>query len=169
MRDDTRNRLHAAIAEKPSAPLEEIAAQAGTTVADVVHALPGGAAVCVSGDRFVDVMTDIAGWGEITFIVNTGDVILEAKGELPSGKTGRGFFNLHGKPIAGHLKADACGMIAFVTRKLFGSDTCSVQMYAHAGHCLFKIYLGRDAEGRLRPDQIARFEALRDRLAAEAA
>lgn len=58
MRDDSPNRLHAAIAEKPSAPLEEIAAQADTTVADVVRALPADAAACVSGDRFVDVSVE---------------------------------------------------------------------------------------------------------------
>ena len=166
---DTAAAIAAALTETPNAALEDIAARAGVRVADVVRALPGGEATCVGGEHFVDVMQDIAGWGEVTFIVNTGDVIFEAKGQVPQGSLGQGYYNLHGAPIGGHLKADACTMIAFVTRRLFSSETRSVQFYSDSGGCMFKIYLGRDGNRALLPDQIARFRILRDSFAPVAA
>ena len=102
-------------------------------------------------------MQDMRTWGEITFIVNTGNVVFEAKGDIPDGKMGRGYYNLHGKPIGGHLKADACELIAFVSRKFMGSDTHSVQFYANDGSCMFKIYLGRDAERNFLAGQVDAF------------
>lgn len=54
----------------------------------------------------------MTGWGEATLVVNTGDVVLEARGELPAGQLAHGWYNLHGKPIGGHLKADRCKLIA---------------------------------------------------------
>jgi len=158
--------IRTALDATPGAALEDIGKAAGCSVAEVVRALPPGEAVCIDGARLVEVMQAISEWGEVTFIVNTGDVILEAKGKVPPGSLGHGYYNLHGKPIGGHLRADACGLIAFVSRKLFGSDTHSVQFYAKAGHCLFKVYLGRDAERRPIADEVRAFTALRDRLAA---
>jgi putative heme iron utilization protein len=55
----------------------------------------------------------------------------------------------------------------FVSRKLFESDTHSVQFYNRHGDCMFKVYLGRDAARRLIPEQVERFKAFRDRIAAE--
>lgn len=161
----TEDRVRAALAEQPKAALERIADAAGVTVAEVVRHLPEGEAVCIDGAHFVEVMGDLTDWGAVTLIVNTGDVVLEARGEIPAGSLGRGYYNLHGKPIGGHLKADACGMIAFVSRELFSAMTHSIQFYAKAGHCMFKVYLGRDENRAMRPEQIERFVALRDRLA----
>jgi len=162
----TNPALTAALSETPAAALEDIAARAGTSVADVLRALPTGQAVCIDGSHFVAVMQDIATWGEVTFIINTGDVILEAKGCVPTGSLGQGFYNLHGVPIGGHLRADACTLIAFVSRQLFSSETHSVQFYTEKGDCMFKIYLGRDENRALKPAQVAQFEALRGRMEA---
>ena len=162
----TRKAVAASLAAAPGAVLEEIAARHGVSTADVVACLPAGEALTISGSRFEDVMTAIAGWGEVTFLVNTPDVILEAKGTVPQGSMGRGFYNLHGKPIGGHLKADNCASIAFVSRKLFSSDTHSVQFYNRDGGCMFKIYLGRGENRELIPEQIEQYLALRARMAA---
>ncbi len=43
------------------------------------------------------------------------------------------------------------------------------QFYSRDGHCMFKVYLGRDAERQLIPAQVERFLALRERLAAAGA
>ena len=167
MSAEIASRVAAALSEKPVAALEDIAKLAETRVADVVRHLPEGEAVCVPGELFVEAMQDMKTWGEITFIVNTGDVILEAKAPLPDGSMGRGFYNLHGKPIGGHLKAEACEFIAFVSRKFMGVDTHSVQFYSESGDCMFKVYLGRDEERNFLPGQVDAFVALRDRLTAD--
>ncbi len=165
MSNDLAARIIAVQEENPMHSLEDIARLAEARVSDVVRNLPEGEAICIDGRHFVEAMQDMRNWGEITFIVNTGNVVFEARGEIPDGKIGRGYYNLHGKPIGGHLKAEACELIAFVSRKFMGSDTHSVQFYADDGSCMFKIYLGRDAERNFLSGQVKAFESLRDRLA----
>ncbi|MDO5633188.1 MAG: heme utilization cystosolic carrier protein HutX [Paracoccus sp. (in: a-proteobacteria)] len=158
--------LAEAIAQNPTAALEDIARAADTTPLAVLEALPKGEVTHLPGSLMADVLDAIASWGEITFIVNTGPVILEAKAPMQGGTAVHGMYNLKGKPISGHLNVDACARVAFVRRKLFSMETRSVQFYDHDGNCLFKIYLGRDAQRQLIPEQIAAFDALESRLLA---
>ncbi|HBQ35355.1 MAG TPA: heme utilization cystosolic carrier protein HutX [Rhodobacteraceae bacterium] len=165
MTDEAKTKVKNALAETPGAVLEQVAKENGVTVADVVSCLLPEQVRTISGDKFEAVMTEISTWGEITFIVATNDVIFEAKGEVPTGSVGRGFYNLHGKPIGGHLNLNNCASISFVSRPLFTSDTHSVQFYNHDGGCMFKIYLGRDADRKLIPEQVATFKAYREKMA----
>lgn len=162
----TLDAIRAALTATPHAALEDIARAAGTTPLAVLDSLPEGEVVALPGALLPEVLEDITGWGEITFIVNTPSVILEAKAPLGHGAIGQGMFNLHGKPIGGHIKHEDCARVAFVRRKLFGMETRSVQFYAKDGGCMFKIYLGRDENRQLKPDQIAAFDALEARLLA---
>ena len=158
--------IRAALDETPHAALEDIARKAGTTPLAVLDALPGGEVVSFPGSLLPQVMEDIAGWGEITFLVNTPTVILEVKAALGHGEIGKGMFNLHDKPIGGHIRYEECDRVAFVRRKLFGMETRSVQFYARDGSCMFKVYLGRDEARALKPEQIAAMDALEARLGA---
>ncbi|MDJ0931844.1 heme utilization cystosolic carrier protein HutX [Breoghania sp.] len=152
--------------EEPGAVLEYVAKEMGVSPADVIRCLPADQATSVAGDLLETVTNNVAEWGEITFIVNTEDVIFEAKGSLPHGSKARGFFNLHGDPIGGHLKDENCGMIAFVSRPLFTTQTKCLQFFNKSSNCMFKIYLGRDEERQMHASQVTAFDALRDRLAA---
>lgn len=165
----TTEAIRAAIAENPTGALEDIAARAGATPLAVLDALPAGEAVSFPGGVFAEVMEDIAGWGEITFIVNTPNIILEVRAPLGRGKVGHGMFNLHDKAIGGHIHYRKCARIAFVRRRFFSMDTASVQFYAGDGSCMFKIYLGRDEDRALRPGQVAAMDALQARLSRVAA
>ena len=169
MTPDPTAAIRADLAAHPGAALEDVAQRTGTTPADVLACLPEDEAIRLPGSLFVDVMAEISTWGEVTLVVNTGDVILEARGEVPMGRLGHGFYNLHGSPIGGHLRADACATVAFVTRSLFGTPTRSVQFYAHSGAGMFKVYLGRGADRQLIPAQVAAFEAALARFSQVAA
>lgn len=162
----TRDAIRASLATHPGAVLEDVAAEHGVPVADVVACLAEGEAVTVGGERFADVMREISTWGEVTFIVNTPDLVFEAKGSVPRGSLANGYYNLFGAPIGGHLRANRCASISFVSRKLFTSDTHSVQFYNHGGGCMFKIYLGRDAKRQLIPEQVAMYQRCRAAMAA---
>ena len=162
----TRPTLAEALAANPTSALEDIARAAGVTPLDVLLALPAGEVTALSGAHMVAALDDIASWGEITLIVNTGPVILEAKGPMHGGTVAHGMYNLKGKPIGGHLNIAACARVAFVRRKLFASETRSVQFYGQDGSCLFKVYLGRDEARQLIPSQVAAFDALEARLLA---
>lgn len=161
---EARDAVTASLVENSGAVLEQIAEQHDVTTADVVACLPDNEAATIEGDKFEPVMLEISNWGEITFLINTPDIIMEAKGTVPKGEMGRGFYNLHGKPIGGHLNAANCASISFVSRKLFSSDTHSVQFYNHDGGCMFKIYLGRDDDRQLIPAQVEMFKSYRDQM-----
>ncbi|PIE16715.1 MAG: heme utilization cystosolic carrier protein HutX [Rhodobacterales bacterium] len=162
--DQARAGVEKAIAENPGAVIDYVAAEHGVTPADVLTLLPEGQVQTISGDKFIEVMDELATWGEVTLIVTNEDVIFECKASLSPGKEGRGMFNLHGKPMGGHFHMKNCASISFVSRKLFTSDTHSVQFYNHKGYCMFKVYLGRDADGKLMDDQIAKYQAYRDKM-----
>ncbi len=164
---DIRAEVEKALAADPGAVLDYIARDTNVTPADVISCLPPEQACTIPGDKFVEVMTEITQWGEITFIVMTDDVVFEARGELPKGSVAHGFYNLHGKPIGGHLKNGNCASISFISRPLFNSDSHSVQFHNHDGGCMFKIYLGRDAERQLIPKQVSLFKAYRDEMASQ--
>ena len=152
--------LAEALAATPHAALEDIARAANTTPLAVLAALPADEVTALPGSLMVEVLDAMAGWGEITLVVNTGPVILEAKAPLQGGTVAQGMYNFKGKPIGGHLQIEACACVAFVRRKLFGTETRSVQFYDTDGGCMFKVYLGRDASRQMIPAQIAAFDAL---------
>jgi putative heme utilization carrier protein HutX len=103
-------------------------------------------------------------WGEITFVVHGPDGVIECKGAMPPGSSGRGYYNFYGEsPISGHIKADRCRFIYFVDRPFFGRRSCSVQFVNEDGGVMFKVFVGRGPDRSLKEDQVAPFEALRDR------
>lgn len=163
---EVKKAIEQSLADDPGAVLDYVAKEHDVSAADVVACLPDDQAVLVDGSLFETVMKRMSEWGDITFLVHTEDVILEAKGTIPKGKTARGFYNLHGAPIGGHLRGDNCASIAFVSRPLFSSDTKSVQFFNKKGGCMFKVYLGRDEKRQIFAHQIDAFEALKIDLAA---
>jgi len=112
-------------------------------------------------------MEDLQAWGEVLFIVHTPDIVLECVGKIPPGSVGRGYFNIHGdSPIGGHIKHDNCAGIAFVARPFMGRQSRSIQFFNADGGAMFKVFVRRDAERNLLPEQLERFDALCARLKA---
>lgn len=157
------------LAENPGGVLEATASQHGLSLQSVVELLPQEMWATVPGDLFVEVMEDLTGWGDVTVIAHTKDIILEVEGPVPPGKLGHGFYNLHGdSPIGGHLRAGNCAAITFLRRPFMGTETVSVQFFNAGGEAMFKVFVGRDKDRKLKPDQLARFEALKARLTQKA-
>lgn len=157
--------LRAELSGNPGAVLEMLAATHGVSLQTVTENLPDTCRVMAAGTHAETVMHEIATWGPVTVLVHTGDIILECKAELPDGSLARGYYNLaHGGPLGGHFRLDHCAAIAFVQRPFMGSDSCSVSFFNGAGEAMFKIFVGRDAQRQLLPDQVERFRELRARL-----
>jgi putative heme utilization carrier protein HutX len=145
--------------------LEQIAREYGVSTFEVVRALPAEHRSIVVGARFEAIMQALAQWGEVLFIVHTPDIVLECAGKVPPGSFARGYYNLHGdSPIGGHLKAENCAHIAFVSRPFMGRPSRSLQFFNGAGEAMFKVFVRRDAERNLLADQVQRFDELRGRL-----
>lgn len=160
MQTEEQCALAEAIAANPAAVLEDVARQHNVPVRAALEALPEGMCTFADGTHFAAVMTDISGWGDVTFLVHTADVIAEFKGPVPEGKFARGYFNLFGSPFGGHLKADNCEKIAFVRRPFMKSDTRAIWFLNKDGAPMFKIFVGRNEDRSLKADQVERFEAL---------
>lgn len=154
--------IRQAIAEKPDGILEALATQFAVPVQTVIECVPGNRVARIDGSRFVDVLTDIATWGDITFIVHTKDAVVEFCGPMPTGRIGHGMYNLQGSKIglSGHLRPENCKSIFLVRRPFMGVETMSVQFFNAEGETIFKIYVGRDEERKLKADQIERFNRL---------
>ena len=142
--------------------LEQIAREYGVSTFEVVRNMPDAHRAIVPGEKFADIMQALTTWGEVLVIVHTQDVVLECAGVIPPGTFGRGYYNLHGdSPIGGHLKADNCRHIVFVSRPFMGRASRSLQFFNAAGEAMFKVFVRRDAQRELIGEQVARFDALR--------
>jgi len=155
------------LAKNPDGILEQIARTYSVSTLEVVRNLPPEHHTLIGGEKFAEVMQELTTWGEILFIVHTDDIVCECVGTLPPGTFGRGYYNLHGdSPIGGHIRAENCVSIAFVARPFMGRESRSIQFFNAAGEAMFKIFVRRDKDRNLLADQVEKFEALRNRLAA---
>jgi heme iron utilization protein len=155
------------LAQSADGILEQIAREYSVSTFEVVRSLPAEHRAIVAGSLFQDIFAELTTWGEVLFIVHTPDIVLECAGKIPPGNFARGYFNLHGdSPIGGHLKAENCTHIVFVSRPFMGRPSRSLQFFNKAGEAMFKIFVRRDDKRELLPEQLARFDALRQKLAA---
>ncbi|ABM61177.1 heme utilization cystosolic carrier protein HutX [Halorhodospira halophila] len=163
--EDTRQRAHAAVrqelAEQPDAVIEEVARRHGLPPLDATRCLPGSFWCEVSGEHFESVLQEVSDWGEVLVIVHNQDLILEVRCRMPPGQCAHGFYNLKGQgALGGHLRPERCAAILLVRRPFMGCDTASLQFFNTEGEGMFKIFLGRDEQRRVRPDQLQRFQTL---------
>jgi putative heme utilization carrier protein HutX len=150
------------LAAKPDGILESVAEKHGVPMQAALDSLSPGAALRVPGNLYQEIWQDMTEWGVITLVVHTRDGVFECEGSIPPGTLGHGYFNIHGEtPIGGHLRMERCQSIYFIDRPFFGKRSCSVQFVNQEGGVMFKIFVGRHEDRALRPDQVARFEALR--------
>lgn len=163
--EDMHTRLQAAraaIDANPDGVLEAIAEKHGLTMHDMLGALPDGQATRIAGAKFEDVWRELAGWGEILFLLHNQHGVFEIKTALPQGSFGRGYFNIHGEtPLGGHLRAECCASIWFVDRPFFGRRSCSIQFLDSDGVVMFKIYVRRGKDRELDAGQLVKFECAR--------
>lgn len=154
------------LAKNADGIIEQIARDYGVSPFDVVREMPDEHRVLASGDQFEAIMTALTTWGPVLFIVHTADIVLECEGAIPPGTFGRGYFNLHGdSPIGGHIKAENCHDIAFVSRPFMGRASCSIQFFNGSGEAMFKIFVKRDEARELIASQKAQFDELKARYA----
>jgi len=153
------------LAADPGAVIEDVAKIHGAMPRTVVEALPPAMRRFAPGDAFVAAMSDIATWGDVTFIVHTDDGIFEFSGPLPPGQEARGYFNLMGRSgLHGHLRHARCAGLAFVERPFMGRLSASIMFFNVDGGIMFKVFVGRDETRELKADQLGAFRALADKL-----
>lgn len=152
------------LAAHPDVIVEQYAQESGVAPRRIVEALPQTMRTFSDGSRFIEVMTDVAGWGDVTLIVHTEDGILEFGGAIPAGQVSRGYYNIPGSAgFHGHLRHERCTGIAFVERPFMGRNSASILFFNASDHIMFKIFIGGDADRNLKQDQLEKFRALSGR------
>lgn len=145
--------------------IEGLAEESGTTAREVVAGLPKEARSFVSANKFMQVMDDIAGWGEVSVVLRTADGVVELVSPLPKGDLAHGYFRWLGTgKIRAHFRYENCAGIAFVERPFMGRPSAAVLFFDRQGGVMFKICLPRDANDAPRQDQLESFRALAARL-----
>jgi putative heme utilization carrier protein HutX len=159
--------LAQAMHDDPGAIVEQVAKDYDVSPREVVTAMPEAMRRFAPGDAFVPAMKDIATWGEVTVIVHTDDGIMEFTGPVPNGEIARDYYNLMGRTgFHGHLRYKRCDGLAFVERPFMGRPSASLLFFNTEGGIMLKVFVGRGEGGSLKPDQLAAFRALADRLGA---
>ncbi|AUI66854.1 MULTISPECIES: heme utilization cystosolic carrier protein HutX [Glaesserella] len=150
------------LAENPNIITLEIAEQLNLPEGTVLCNLPSEFVRLFPAERAEELLKAISQWGTFTTIIEKEGSIFEIKDRFPSGIFARGYYNLNMKEeegaLHGHLKLDNIAQIAFVSLPFRGKESYNIAFIAHNGQTIFKVYLGRDDQRQLFPEQIEKFK-----------
>lgn len=151
------------LADNPSMITLEMAAQLQKPEGEILLNLPDEFVKVFPAERAEEIFKTISQWGTFTTIIEKAGSIFEIKDRFPSGVIARGYYNLNMKEdegaLHGHIKMDTLGYIAFVSIPFRGKESYNIAFIAHNGETIFKVYLGRDEQRQLFPQQVENFKA----------
>ncbi len=158
-----QDKVRHSVDKNPSKWTGELAKELEVSELEVMRCLPDEMMEEVSKDKFDAIIAEISQWGKLTVIVQNESTILEVKASFPAGTYGHGYYNLKSKdtPIGGHIKIDDLAAIFFVSKPFMKMKTYSIQFFNNNGNAMFRLYLGRDEERVIIPEQIEKFLALK--------
>jgi len=149
--------------ENPSA----LATRWGLSEGAITLALPEELMSKTEGKHAETILKLLPTWGTVTTIVHSFGSIFEFKNPFPKGQVSHGYYNIMGKEgLHGHLRIDLIEHIAFVSKPFRDVESHYIGFYNATGDCIFKVYLGRDKKRQLLPEQIIKFQALKEEYCA---
>lgn len=159
---DSQSMLRQRFVSQPDLMPAQLASELGIAELDVVAALPQAQRVFLPLTQIDELLQSLPEWGPLTTIVMLSGSVFEFKGDFPQGKFAHGYYNLYSKGdgLHGHLKLDNMRAIALISRPFRGSQSHSINFFGPQGEVVFKVYLGRDKQRVLFPEQVRRFKAL---------
>ncbi|MGL6148189.1 MAG: heme utilization cystosolic carrier protein HutX [Plesiomonas sp.] len=165
---DLATQIAALSEQELGASTQALASQFSVSEQQLVAALPAAMSTWIPAERAQTLLESLTEWGTLTTIIESEGSIFEFKGAFPAGKPAHGYFNLYTKSaegLHGHLKLDQVAHIALLEKPFMGKESYSLLFFAQSGRCIFKVYLGRDSKRQLFPEQISRFNQLREQYA----
>ncbi len=110
------------------------------------------------GNQAQQLLEKISEWQNTTTIILHGGSVFEFKGVFPKGELAHGFYNLKGSSgFERHLNLDKITAIYFQDKLHRGQESFAFIFQDSDEKCIFKIFLGRDTEGKLYPSQKQQF------------
>ncbi|WP_442957543.1 heme utilization cystosolic carrier protein HutX [Photobacterium sp. 53610] len=160
---ELKTKVGTMLEENPNLHAVLMAETLEVTEGEIIMALPDELVTRISGNHAQSILEMLPEWGVMTTIVHSMGSIFEVKAPFPKGKEARGFYNLMGKPgeMHGHLKLDWVSDVVLVSKPMRGNESYFIGFLAENGECIFKIYLGRDEKRQLIPQQVEKFNALK--------
>lgn len=152
------------LAAEPRLRPADMARRLSVSEWDLVSRLPEALIVTLPGIHAQTILERVSEWGRVTTIMEVAGSVFEVKASIPKGRVGHGYYNLFGEPgqLHGHLKLDAVANISLQSKPHRGNEAYAIVFYDADGCCIFKIYLGRDEQGTLFPEQVIEFNALKE-------
>ncbi|WP_194437882.1 heme utilization cystosolic carrier protein HutX [Vibrio fluminensis] len=165
---EVKTRVDAALAKDDSVPISEMAKQLQLSEGAITFALPEVMLTRIDGAHAQQILEQLPEWGNVTTIVHSCGSIFETKAPFPRGKAAHGYYNLMGREgeLHGHLRLDTIVQIALVSKPFRGNESHYIGFFAQDGTCAFKIYLGRDKQRQLIPQQIEAFKQMKQEFSA---
>ncbi|WOX04536.1 heme utilization cystosolic carrier protein HutX [Microbulbifer pacificus] len=167
MQQQRQEKIRELLASESGYTLEQMAEKLDTSVREIVAHLPEEMASLAGSEAVWQLIGELPSWGKVTAIVQSEGSVFEFKGEFPKGSIAHGYYNFmhHKNPFHGHLLVAGITEVAFVSKPHRGTESHSMVFLAPSGNCVFKVFLGRDAERQLIPEQVERFKQLKQQLA----
>lgn len=115
----------------------------------------------VGVDTVVELLGQLHDLGPTTTIIHHLASVFEYKGVFPAGELGHGFFNFGTgqSGFQGHLGIDKITRIVAHRKQHRGREACAFVFENTESQVVFKVFLGRDANGEIYPNQRAFFDA----------
>ncbi|MBD1391327.1 heme utilization cystosolic carrier protein HutX [Neiella sp. HB171785] len=120
-------------------------------------------ATVLPGSQAQALMTELASWRNTTTIVIVAGCVFEFKGVFPAGSIAEGYYNLAlgEMGFSGHIKLQAIASIRLIERKHRGTDSFAFVFEDRKGQPIFKVYLGRDDQHVIHPEQLEQFQQIK--------
>ncbi|CAA0078582.1 Uncharacterised protein [BD1-7 clade bacterium] len=114
------------------------------------------------GANAKELLQSLSEWGKLTTIIFAGGSVFEFKGPFPKGSEAHGYYNLDsgGEGFEGHLNLERVAHIVLESKLRRGRPAYCFVFADDADSTLFKIFLGRDAQGDIFAHQLQPFQAL---------
>ena len=163
LNDESKLAIRSMLNDRPDLMAGQIAAELAVTELEVVSQLPQEQFALLSLSEKDSLLAELPTWGPMTTIISVSGSIFEFKGAFPKGKYAHGYYNLitKGDGRHGDLKLDDISAIALLSRPFRGQESHAINFFGAKGEVVFKIYLGRDKQRVLIPEQVSRFKALK--------
>lgn len=163
--EDVKDLVHGALDKDSGVPVSTLAEQLNLTEGEVTFALPSDQVAIAKGSHTESILKLLPEWGPVTTIVHSFGSIFEFKNPFPKGKVSHGYYNIMGKEgLHGHLLIDAIEHVAFVSKPFRGMESHYIGFFDAKGHCVFKVYVGRDKARVLLSEQVTAFQELKGKL-----
>lgn len=162
-----QNQILSALEAQPELHTLDLATQLSQKEGSIILHLPSKFISFFTGD-IESLLAEIHSWGKVVTIIEKGGSLFEITGVFPKGKNAYGYFNLNlnkdpNIALSAHLKLSTVKHIVLVTKPFRGKESFAIAFITETEDVLFKIYLARDENHQLYPEQIKKFNQLKNK------